>query len=138
MTARPSTRAGILTTSSIMSASRASGRCPLGRGEFEDEWGVGTPNPNQLEKYIENGCFAVHEIPQDQRYYRHVNKAYIDWAVKVGYRITDKPVFFQIYLEPMQKFRLAARGHGSVTPPAEHRDRIRTYFDPLPFWYPPF
>ncbi len=124
----------------IVNHERKPGIGPLSawRGEFEDEWGVGTPNPNQIEKYIENGCFAVREIPEDQRYYRHVNKAYIDWAVKVGYRITDKPVFFQIYLEPMQKFRLAAQGHGSVTPPAEHRERIRTYFDPLPFWYPPF
>jgi anaerobic selenocysteine-containing dehydrogenase len=27
---------------------------------------------------------------------------------------------------------------GKVTPPPEHRARIETFFDPLPFWYPPF
>ena len=25
-----------------------------------------------------------------------------------------------------------------MQPPEPHRERIRTYFDPLPFWYPPF
>jgi anaerobic selenocysteine-containing dehydrogenase len=35
----------------------------------------------------------------------------------------------------MQKFRLAAEGHGPHQPPQEHRERIRTYFDPLPMWY---
>jgi sulfite dehydrogenase (quinone) subunit SoeA len=34
--------------------------------------------------------------------------------------------------------RLAARGHGAVLPPPQHRQRIETYFDPLPFWYAPF
>jgi sulfite dehydrogenase (quinone) subunit SoeA len=38
----------------------------------------------------------------------------------------------------MQRMRLAARGHGDVVPPPEHRARVDTYFDPLPFWYPPF
>ena len=26
-------------------------------------------------------------------------------------------------------------GHGAVQPPATHRARIETYFDPMPFWY---
>jgi len=38
----------------------------------------------------------------------------------------------------MQKFRLAAEGHGDIQPPDEHRDRVKTYFDPLPIWYTPF
>jgi anaerobic selenocysteine-containing dehydrogenase len=49
-----------------------------------------------------------------------------------------QPIVLQLYVEPLQRFRLAAEGHGSVVPPAEHRDRIATYFDPLPFWYMPF
>ncbi len=48
-----------------------------------------------------------------------------------------EPIVFQLYSEPLQKFRLAARGHGAVQPPEIHRARIETYFDPLPFWYPP-
>src|SRR5262249_9649045 len=38
----------------------------------------------------------------------------------------------------LQRFRLAAQGHGAVTPPQKDRARIATYFDPLPFWYAPF
>jgi anaerobic selenocysteine-containing dehydrogenase len=44
----------------------------------------------------------------------------------------------QLYSEPMQKFRLAAQGHGAVQPPERERQRILTYFDPLPLWYAPF
>ena len=40
--------------------------------------------------------------------------------------------------EPVQKFRLAAEGHGPVQPPDAQRERMRHYFDPLPIWYPPF
>ncbi len=72
------------------------------------------------------------------RYFRHVNKDYIEWALDKGMRLTPTPVIFQLYSEPMQKMRLAARGHASLVPPEAHRARIETYFDPLPFWYPPF
>ena len=44
----------------------------------------------------------------------------------------------QIYSEHLQKFRLAAQGHGDRQPPDHLRPRIETYFDPLPFWYTPF
>jgi sulfite dehydrogenase (quinone) subunit SoeA len=72
------------------------------------------------------------------RYFRHVNRDYIEWALDKGFRLTPTPVIFQLYSEPMQKMRLAARGFGTVVPPPLHRARIETYFDPLPFWYPPF
>jgi anaerobic selenocysteine-containing dehydrogenase len=42
-----------------------------------------------------------------------------------------------MYSETLQKFRLAARGHGAQQPPAQHRQRVETYFDPLPIWYEP-
>src|SRR5690606_6158620 len=48
------------------------------------------------------------------------------------------PIVLQLYSEPLQKFRLAAQGHGAYQPPAEHRGRVATYFDPLPIWYEPF
>ena len=43
----------------------------------------------------------------------------------------------QLYSEILQKFRLAARGHGKVQPPDGERARVEAYFDPLPIWYPP-
>jgi sulfite dehydrogenase (quinone) subunit SoeA len=48
------------------------------------------------------------------------------------------PIVLQLYVEPLQKFRLAAQGHGAVQPPERLRERVATYFDPLPIWYPPF
>ena len=35
----------------------------------------------------------------------------------------------------LQKFRLAAQGHGAQQPPDRERERVANYFDPLPFWY---
>ena len=108
------------------------------RGADGDSYGTGAPNPNQLDRYIANGCYNAQHLPPDQRFYRHANKNYFDWAVAMGYRGTTTRIVFQLYLEPMQKFRLAARGAGEVVPPEEHRARVERYFDPLPFWYAPF
>ena len=95
-------------------------------------------NPRQLEHYIDNGCFHIHHLPEHMRYYRHVNRDYLEWALDKGMRLTPTPVIFQLYSEPLQKFRLAARGHGQCCRPTGTAQRIETYFDPLPFWYPPF
>ena len=51
---------------------------------------------------------------------------------------TAAPITLQLYAEPLQRFRLAAEGHGAVQPPDSHRERIAAHFDPLPFWYRPF
>jgi anaerobic selenocysteine-containing dehydrogenase len=124
----------------IVNHERRPGIGPLAghRGRNGGDFGKGDVNPRQLEQYIADGCFHVHHLPEQMRYYRHVNKAYIEWALDKGFRLTPTPVIFQLYSEPMQKMRLAARGHASVVPPKAHRARIETYFDPLPFWYAPF
>ncbi|HJU16284.1 MAG TPA: molybdopterin oxidoreductase family protein, partial [Stellaceae bacterium] len=100
--------------------------------------GRGAPNPRQLERYVENGCFWKHELPPEQHYYKHANKAYLEGAVAMGLIDRAEPIVLQLYVEPLQRFRLAARGHGTVQPPPPDRQRIETYFDPLPFWYMPF
>ena len=124
----------------IVNHERAPGVGPLAgwRGKNGKSYGKGAPNPKQLEKYIENGCFNFYELPENQRYFRHYNRDYTDFAVDMGFRAEDSLIIFQLYAETLQKFRLAARGVGPVTAPEEHRQRIETYFDPLPFWYPPF
>jgi anaerobic selenocysteine-containing dehydrogenase len=108
------------------------------RGAEGNQSGTGAPNPKQVEAYIANGCFWRQEIEPSHRYYRFANKGYLDWAVKMGFLGKADPVVMQLYSEPLQKFRNAARGHGAVQPPDRDRKRIETYFDPLPFWYPPF
>jgi len=97
----------------------------------------GAPNPEQLEKYIENGCFWKHTLDADQQYYRHSNKAYLDYATKMGWVGGAEAITLQVYSEPLQKFRLAAEGHGEHQPPDHLRKRLKAAFDPLPSWYPP-
>jgi sulfite dehydrogenase (quinone) subunit SoeA len=108
------------------------------RGDDGQSYGRGAPNPKQLEAYVENGCFHEHHLAPEQRYYKHANKAYLDWAKEMGFIAAAAPIVFQLYLEPLQKFRLSARGHGAIKAPETHRARIERYFDPVPFWYPPF
>ena len=124
----------------IVNHERAPGVGPLAgfRGPNGRAQGRGAPNPEQLQHYIDNGCHWFYELPDHMKYYRHVNWAYLDWATFFGFIGKPDPVIHQLYVEPLQKFRLAARGHGKVVPPAQHRQRIAEHFDPIPFWYPPF
>ncbi|MEM9629275.1 MAG: molybdopterin oxidoreductase family protein [Pseudomonadota bacterium] len=108
------------------------------RGKEGTKSGQGEPNPEQLDRYIENGAFFGEHIAPEQAYYKHANKDYLAWAVEMGFRTVTLPTIFQLYCEPLQAFRLAAEGHGERRPPERARDRIKTYFDPLPFWYEPF
>jgi len=123
----------------IVNHERQPGLGPLAgwRGAEGDQTGRGAPNPDQLDRYIENGAFFAHHLAPEQAYFKHANRAYLDWAVGMGFRAAPNPTIFQLYSEPMQAFRLAARGHGERQPPETHRARIETYFDPLPFWYAP-
>jgi anaerobic selenocysteine-containing dehydrogenase len=124
----------------IVNHERSPGIGPLAgwRGARGDKYGLGEPNPRQIDRYIENGSFCLHLLEPDQRYLRHANKAYLDFARSVGFVPNAEPIVLQIYAEPLQKFRLAARGHGPITPPQSHRQRLERFFDPLPFWYAPF
>jgi len=108
------------------------------RGEDGSQHGKGAPNPNQLQRYIDNGCFWKLELPTEQQYYKHANRAYLDNALALGLIANADPIVLQLYVEPLQRFRLAAQGHGAAQPPDRLRARIATHFDPLPIWYPPF
>jgi len=108
------------------------------RGAAGDAFGQGAPNEAQLERYVENQCFWKHELAPAQRFFKHANRDYLELATSLGFLERPEPVIFQLYSEELQRFRLAARGHGRHQPPEAHRTRVETYFDPLPFWYPPF
>jgi anaerobic selenocysteine-containing dehydrogenase len=108
------------------------------RGADGTAHGRGAVNPRQLERYVENQCFWRHELPPEQRYFKHANRDYLAYAAEMGFIGKAEPVILQLYSEPLQRFRLAAEGHGAVQPPARERARVRGFFDPLPFWYPPF
>ncbi|MDG1737914.1 MAG: molybdopterin oxidoreductase family protein [Paracoccaceae bacterium] len=124
----------------IQTHQRKPGIGPLAgfRGENGDQGGRGAPNPNQIDAYIENGGFWINHIPDEALYYKPWNKAYQDWAVEIGILDTPMPYLFQLYVEPMRKFQLAAEGHGERQPPEHLRERIKETMDPLPYWYEPF
>ncbi|MGE0005131.1 MAG: molybdopterin oxidoreductase family protein [Parvibaculaceae bacterium] len=123
----------------IVNHERLPGIGPLAgwRGGDGSAPGVGEPNPGQLQRYIDNGGFWQHELEADQRYYKMANRSYLDLATAMGFLTSAKPVIFQLYSETLQRFRLAARGHGRVVPAPADRARIETYMDPLPFWHAP-
>lgn len=100
--------------------------------------GRGEPNDNQLNEYIANGGFWTSHIPAEAAYYKPFNRAYQDWAVTMGLYDAPQPYIFQLYVEPMRRFQLAAEGHGLRQPPDHLRGQIKVTMDPLPIWYPPF
>ena len=124
----------------IVNHQRKPGVGPLAgfRGETGTAQGRGDPNPAQLDAYIENGAFWHADIPAEARYFKQANAAYQDFAVEMGFYDAPQPYLFQIYSEVLQKFRLAAEGHGPQQPPAHLKDRIHRCFTPLPSWYAPF
>ena len=108
------------------------------RGEDGKDWGTGAPNPDQLQRYIDNGGFWTGEIPEEALYFKFANAAYQDFAVRMGFYNAPQPMVFQLYLETLQKFRLAAEGKAEPQPPEHLRERIAECFTPLPSWYAPF
>ncbi len=107
-------------------------------GEAGLTHGRGGANAAQIDSYIENGGFFVSHIPQEASYMKPWNMEYQDWAVGMGLYDSPQPFIFDLYVETMRKFQLAAEGHGERQPPDHLRERIKATLDPLPIWYPPF
>ncbi|MBL4628023.1 MAG: molybdopterin oxidoreductase family protein [Roseicyclus sp.] len=107
------------------------------RGKNGDQSGRGDVNPDQLQAYIDNGGFFTSQIPVGATYMKPWNMGYQDWAVEMGLFEAPQPYLFSLYVEPMQKFRRAAEGHGDIQPPEHLRTRVAENMDPLPFWSDP-
>jgi anaerobic selenocysteine-containing dehydrogenase len=108
------------------------------RGKDGSEHLRGAPNPAQWEMYAKNNCVFQYHLPASMQYMRNWNREYLDFAKDKGWRQKNDVVQLQIYSDTLQTFRLAAQGKTrGRQPPAHLRERIATYFDPLPFWYPP-
>ncbi len=88
--------------------------------------------------YAANNCVFQYHLPENMQYMRNWNRAYLDFAKAHGWRQKNDPIQIAIYSDTLQSFRLAAQGKTTGRqPPEALRERIATYFDPLPFWYPP-
>ncbi len=85
------------------------------RGKGGEKFMKGEPNPNQWQMYEDNNCVYHYKLPKSYQYMRNWNKGYLE-----------------------QQFRLAAQGKTITRQPPEYlRERVATYFDPLPFYYEP-
>ncbi|BDW86790.1 molybdopterin oxidoreductase family protein [Roseicyclus marinus] len=102
------------------------------------ETGRGAPNADQLARYIENGSHFQAHIPPEAQFFKPWNSAYQDWAAGLGLYDSPQPYLFNLWLEPLRRFQLAAEGHGPHQPPDHLRARIKATMDPLPIWYEPF
>jgi len=108
------------------------------RGADGKAQGRGAPNPEQLDRYIENGGFWITHIPEEAQFYKPWNQAYQDWAVEIGLVDKAAPYVFNLYLEPMRLMQRAAEGHGDIQPPEHLRAQVKATMTPLPTWYDPF
>lgn len=108
------------------------------RGKDGDQHLRGEPNPKQWEAYAQNNCVFQYHMPETMHYMRNWNREYLDFAKDKGWRQKNDVVQLALYSDTLQSFRLAAQGKSpGRQPPEALRERIDTYFDPLPFWYPP-
>jgi anaerobic selenocysteine-containing dehydrogenase len=108
------------------------------RGKGGEKFMKGEPNPRQWEMYEKNDCVYQYHLPKSYQYMRNWNKGYLEWAQRHRLTRYAEPINIHIYSEVLQKFRLAAQGkRAGKQPPAYLRNRIETYFDPLPFYYEP-
>jgi anaerobic selenocysteine-containing dehydrogenase len=108
------------------------------RGRGGEKFMRGEPNPRQWEMYAQNNCVYHHELPRSYQYMRNWNQGYLDWSQRNRITRYAEPILIHLYSEVLQKFRLAAQGKGITRKPPEHlKQRIETYFDPLPFYYEP-
>lgn len=105
------------------------------RGEAQNGQGRGDVNPNQIDRYIENGGFWMSHIPDEALYYKPFNKAYQDWAVSVGLFDAPQHYQFDLYSEIIAKFAISAKGEGAHPAPESHQARLQQAMDPMPCWY---
>lgn len=98
----------------------------------------GEPNPQQWAMYARNHCVFHQVLPPALQYMRNWNDGYMRWAQEAGLRRDHDPIVIHLYSEFLQRFRLAAQGRlPGRQPPERLRERVATYFDPLPLHYAP-
>jgi anaerobic selenocysteine-containing dehydrogenase len=105
------------------------------RGRGGEKFMRGEPNPDQWQMYAKNNCVYHHELPKSYQYMRNWNQGYLEWSQRNRITRYAEPILIHLYSEVLQKFRAAAQGKGLTRkPPAHLRERIVTWFDPLPFY----
>jgi len=108
------------------------------RGKAGEKSMKGEPNSNQWEMYEKNNSYFHYKLPPSYQYMRNWNMGYLQWAQHHSLTRYAEPIQLHIYSEVLQEFRLAAQGKRKGRQPPDHlRERIETFFDPLPMYHEP-
>ena len=125
----------------IVNHERRAGHRPAGRlarPRWQPKQARARPIPSSSQRYIDNGCHWFHELPDHMKYLPPCQLGLSRLGHVHSASSAADAIVLQLYCEPLQKFRLAAQGHGEVhaagRAPRAHRHAISI---PLPFWYPP-
>ena len=120
----------------IVNHERLPGIGPLAgwRGEDGSTFGTGKPNPDQLQRYIENGGFWHHDLDEDQRFYKMANRSYLEFAVRMGFKDRMGPVHVpalfgaaaEIPARRARARRCCAAGSRAAAPRGLHGSRCRS------------
>ena len=87
--------------------------------------GGARPIPTSSSATSSNGCFWHHELTPDAAYFKHANRAYLEFGGEDGLP-ADAPSrsSSSSIASRCRSFRLAAHGHGAVSRRRAHRARI--------------
>jgi hypothetical protein len=108
------------------------------RGKGGEKSMRGEPNPKQWEMYEKNNCVFHHRAAAGPPVHAQLERRLHALGAGRGLRRDRDPIVIHLYSEFLQRFRLAAQGkHKGKQPPERLRQRVQTYFDPLPFYYAP-
>jgi hypothetical protein len=114
----------------IVNHQRKPGIGPLSgwRGENGDKTGRGEAQPGPARALHREWRLLEVHVPEEAQYFKHANRAWSDWAIEHGTAGRAGGEHFQLYLEPLRKFQLAAEGKIKPVPPEHHRARISDLF----------
>ncbi len=103
------------------------------RGADGEREGIGAVNPNQLDKYVDNGCFWRRELPAQALYFKPWNQDYLKWATGHGLsRSTGTDISSALQRNPakVSHRRARSRQHASAgAAPRSHRYLFRPIAD---------
>ena len=127
----------------IVNHERSPGIGPLAgfRGEDGNELRQRRAQPEASSThYIADGCFHEHHLRRSSATTSTPTRPISTGRMDMGFiGARRRRSIFQLYLRAAAEIPpRRARARRGRSRREQHRARIETYFDPLPFWYPPF
>ena len=95
--------------------------------------------PTSSTRYIENECFWRHHLPPEAALFQARQRG-LSATMRKQHGPGRRTPTRSCCSSTASRCRSSAsppRATARCQPPETHRERIRSYFDPLPIWYPP-